>query len=136
MDNQQWKLIEDQLKKLYHPVVLNCDGYRLRLELGRVDTYRNAISMHINGEMDGAWIIDDCQERKRFFRPVHRYVWQPGQRARLKKMSKAHLKRMGTDPDARYTSYWPFWNNFTALRRHLVRNNTTITPIEDQSEAA
>jgi hypothetical protein len=137
MSKEDWAEVEKHLDSLYHPIKLDCDGYRLSLSLARVESMKLAITLHVNGWWKGEWLINDCEERRRFFRPIIRRKYKKNH---FKDFSKKSLKVWGIDPDAKYTYYHCHWTNFTSLRRHLERNNKEITLIraeeKEEKEAA
>ena len=127
----QWNHVQQRLHELYHPVELDCDGYRLSLVLVRVDQFNNAITFFVNGKHQGRWILEDCPERTRFCRPQKTKAF-PARFRRSTKKEKAAMKRMGWDLDKTIITYSSYWTCFSRLRRHLERNNTTITLIEEE----
>lgn len=127
MTSQDWKEVEECLKSFYSSVQLNCDGYEITLRLERIDQFKNVIVVYVNGEWKGKWSIEDCEERRRFFRPVKKSTFSQKQKAALKKMSKRLRQKYGyPDPDASYTYYAPYWTSFRALKSHLIKKNSTI----------
>ena len=68
----------------------------------------------------------DCEERRRFFRPYTRTVWSKSQLDMFKKLSKKQLQNRGIDPGKTFTTYYPWWTSFKALKAHLLKNNTSI----------
>jgi hypothetical protein len=134
MSEKDWDDVKNALKDLYNSVVLDCDGFRLRLHLGRIDTYRNAIMVFVDDWFRGEWLLNDCEQRRRFLRPVKISAHSKGYRQKIKKLSARELKILGIDPHKAITVYDYKWPSFPALRRHLERNNQSITLIrEDDS---
>jgi hypothetical protein len=87
----------------------------------------------VNGEVRGAWLFEDCEERRRFMRPVKRFLYSKEQRVSYKKVSKRLRQKYGLpDPDITYTSYDFYWTSFRALKRNLIKNNTTIELVKEE----
>ena len=84
------------------------------------------IAFYVNGSCKGKWMQEDCEERRRFFRPVKKSAWNAKSRLAMQKMSKRMLKRMNVDPAETFTVHYPWWTSFKALRSHLVKHNTSI----------
>lgn len=85
---QEWKEVEESLNSFYSTVELRCDGYEVTLALRRIDQFKNAIFVYVNGVIKGEWLIEDCEERRRFLRPVKRSLLSQKQKAALKRISK------------------------------------------------
>lgn len=135
MTPQDWKEVEEKLKSFYDHVKLNCDGYEVTFILRRLSQFKNAIQMYVNGYMKGVWILEDCEERRRFIRPIKRYLHSPKGRARLKKFPKRWRKESKLlDPDAVVVGYLPYWTSFKSLKSHLIKNNQSITLIREKEE--
>ena len=125
----QWKRIEEALSGAYGSVDLDVDGYALRLEVRRTGTLRYEILPFVNGWNKGEWISNDCEERRRFLRPVTRRLYSP---AKVAEMTRRLTKRAATEfierfkLDASHTYYLLSWPSMRSLRRHLVKNNERI----------
>lgn len=127
MTKQDWAYVEEQLKKQFVIVNLICDGYRLSLQLSRIGKMSLAIFIYVNGELNGRWILDDCEERRRFFYPRVRYAMsEKDRKSWVKDFGKRWLKAHNIDVDKTYTDYLPWWRSFHSLKTHLIKNNTSI----------
>lgn len=123
-----WKRIEESLSGRFGAEHLMCDGYKLTIRREQ-EKNKLVLVVYVNGVWKGEWIQQDCEERRRFFCPITRRVFS---KARVDKategMGKLHKEKwiaeMGLDKTM--TIYMPVWSNFTALRRHLVKNNKEI----------
>jgi hypothetical protein len=137
MTPQEWKEVEESLKSFYSLVKLRCDKYEITLCLERQNQFKNAIMIYVNGKIQWKWATQDCEERRRFWKPVHRYVHTQKVRAGLKKMSKRLRVELGDyyDPNKKFTYYTPMWTSFRALKNHLIKNNHKIELIKEESNA-
>lgn len=126
MTKEEWNQVENALKIIYRTVELSIDGYKVELRLERVSTYKNRIMIYINGSFKYRWIIEDCEERRRFLQHKQPYVMPSKQRAEFKKMSKRAQKEYAAYYERRYDIYNPQWSSFGALKKHLIENNTNI----------
>jgi hypothetical protein len=99
--------------------------------LVRVSQFKNTIRVYIDGQIKGIWYTDDCEERRRFFRPVKRFLHPKKWRDEMKKEPKWLQKRF-PDTNKTYTSYTPEWISFGALKRHLIANNKNIELIRKE----
>ncbi|ACV64885.1 conserved hypothetical protein [Desulfofarcimen acetoxidans DSM 771] len=130
---QEWQEVEEQLQSFYTTVKLKCDEYNISLRLERLNQFKNVISVYVNGVVKGTWLMEDCEERKRFMRPVKKSLYSQKRKEEMKKFSKKKLKEYGIDLEATYTCYLPFWKSFKKMRSHLTKNNKTIELVKDDS---
>lgn len=128
---EDWKLMEKKLEDFYDSVTLICDGYELTCMLRRVTTHRNAICIYVNGVIEGRWYLEDCEERRRFFRPLPKKLYSEKELLAWKKISvKEYKERLDRNKYFLYTSHW---TNFKALKCHLIKQNKVIEWV-DRSE--
>ncbi len=126
MTKTEWDAVDKNLKQ-GSKVTLICDGYNLKLGIRRLSEMRLGIAFSINGKSDYLeWMQVDCEERRRFFRPYTRSVWSKPQLGMFKKWSKKQLQNRGVDPGKTFTTFYPWWTSFKALKSHLLKNNTSI----------
>ncbi len=121
---QDWKDIEQRLKELYRSVKLVCDGYELTLVLQRIGQFHNAITVYIDGKIDGRWMIEDCEQRRRFYCPKSKSFYSKKDMADIKKISKRMFKEM--QAKNKFVYYAPYWTSFRSLKSHLIKNNESI----------
>lgn len=127
MNADEWKEVEQRLKRLYWPVELDCDGYRVTLVLERLNDMKNCIGVYIDGVIKVKWAMEDCEERRRFLRPVKKYLFTKKQREVMKKVSKKLRQKAGwPDPDKSFIGYSLYWTSFKSLKVHLIKNNNEI----------
>lgn len=126
---QDWKGIEERLKFLESPVKLNCDGYEITLVLQRISQFSNAIMVYVNGKFNGKWLMDDCEERRRFCQARKRSLLDSKQKAAIKRWPKKD--RLAMVARAKYISYSPHWTSFRSLKNHLIKNNKSIELINE-----
>lgn len=126
MTKEEWAQVEEQLKHQFDPVTLICDGYRLTLRLSRIKAMSLGITVFVNDELCGRWMIDDCEERKRFFRSQAMSVYSAKSKRTFRGISAKTLKSMGIDLKKTFTGYSFYWTSFRALRAHLIKHNESI----------
>jgi hypothetical protein len=129
----EWAQIEERLSLLYNGGVdLDVDGFHLQLSLERSDAMRNVIMVYVGGVWKGVWIVNDCEERRRFMCPTTRYVNSKARRAEWEKERKKFRRdlefrdKMDKHYNATFTGYSPCWKSFRALKAHLLKNNDAI----------
>lgn len=131
MTAEEWKKAEEELKCLFNPVKLTCDGYKVTIILVRTDQFKNALAVYVNGEIKGKWYMEDCEERRRFFQSRSQSAFNKKQKDIYKKIRKSTRKEIGIDIEKKFTYYTPYWKSFKALKSHLIKNNTNIELVKE-----
>jgi len=122
--SEEWKKIEENLKSFYSSVKLKCDAYEVTIMLQRISPMKNALVVYVNGHIKGEWLTNDCEERRRFLRPVTKSCLSAKDKKRLKKHGKKFLREM--EEKSKYTYYDPYWTSFRALKKHLIDHSDSI----------
>ncbi|NDY58933.1 hypothetical protein G3N56_19530 [Desulfovibrio sulfodismutans] len=125
MTKEDWDYVERGCSHPYGHVQLMCDGFTLGLKVESVGTLKYAIVPFVNGYFKGQWLFEDCEERRRFYRPSTRPILNRKQQEQEKKI--ARLAKRPSRHKETFTAWLPYWPSFGPLRRHLIRNNTDIT---------
>lgn len=131
MKRDEWQALEQRLTWPGAQARLVCDGYEVTLEVQRVKL-RMVIAVFVGGWMRGEWMLKDCEERRRFMRPL---VIRP------KPFTKAQIRLLGKkwceEQIAKRTGtyYIPYWPSVTALRRHFQKHNTSIERVTREGSA-
>ncbi|MGS1014086.1 hypothetical protein ACVCL0_09165 [Rhodanobacter sp. UC4450_H17] len=105
---------------------LQCDQYVVALEVQR-DKMRMVVMVYVDGHFKGKWMAEDCEERRRFLRPVIR---------RPKPYTPKQVKLLGKRwCDAQrekhtHTYYLPYWSSVRTLLRHLHKHNSAVELFE------
>jgi hypothetical protein len=128
ISKEQWQEIENTLSRSYGIVNLICDGFPLTLEVQRIAPLKYGIFFFVEGIFLGKWLLNDCEERRRFCRPVEGFVFDAKLRNSLiniyggKRAPKAKVEEI----NRKFTAYQCAWTNAKALCRHLRKNNLNI----------
>lgn len=121
---------DDIKKSWYHKYLyeFQCDGFRLALERTILRGGTLAYVPYVNGVFSGEWLLNDCEERRRFFcrkvEPLH----SRKQVETYREIAKLTRKQYN-NPD--FITYLPYWRHFEACKTHLIANNADITIIHD-----
>ncbi len=126
MTNDDWEKMEEDLSHVFGMVALLCDGYRVSFRYAPIKKRLVLITGFVNGWFKGEWLLNDCEERRRFFRKESRYALSPKLRKEFKKMGKRVLKQANIDLEQRHEYYTFRWSSFNQLKKHLIANNQTI----------
>lgn len=120
-------------RRLVYPgarVELRCDAYSVLLEVQR-ERMRMFVVVYVDGFLKGEWLLKDCEERRRFMRPVT---------IRPKPYTPRQVRLLGKkwcdESRAKYTgTYYAWdWKSVRSLLRHLHKHNSSVELV--QSEAA
>lgn len=125
---EQWQEIEANLAGQYGFVTLLCDGYTLTLQVQRIAALKYGIFFYVDGHFLGKWFGEDCEERRRFFQPIERFLHDAKFRNELLKIygGKRAPKAQAARINQKRTSYRHYWTSVKALRRHLQKHNADI----------
>jgi hypothetical protein len=128
MTDADWKIVETRLKTAGWSIRLKCDEFIVTLMLCQIQTYRNAITVHVNGWVRGEWFHKDSEseEGRRFFPTRSRMLHSRKYREGLKKIRKSTLKELHINPDVKIEQRWPTWASFSAMKRQFIKQNSTI----------
>lgn len=125
---EQWQQIEQNLSHAHGAVKLKCDGYEVGLYVIPVDTLQYGVQVYVNGAFQSKWMSEDCEERRRFLRPIERFLWSARERAVMltavggKRAPKYSVERI----NRKITFYSSYWTSVKSLRRHIQKNNKEL----------
>lgn len=131
---EDWSAIEQQLQSLYSIATLYCDGYKIELVLVRVDQFKNRIDIFVNGLFKGEWVLNDCEERRRFFCPRSKTLLTAKERAVYKKIYRRKKDFEKFVESRRFYYHQPYWKSFRSLKSHLIKHNKVIEVVEGECD--
>lgn len=125
---EQWQKIEQELSFAYGSAKLKCDGYDVGLYVTLIDTLQYGILVYVNGQFQGKWLMEDCEERRRFLRPVERFLYNAKEREQFLKIwgGKRAPKSKVEQYNRKFTTYCNYWMSVKSLRRHIEKNNKEV----------
>lgn len=127
MTKDEWKQAEEALGNFFSTVKLKADGYDLTFTLKQISTYKNAITVYVNGVFQYNWLAKDCEERRRFCQRTKRSLLSAKEKADFKKLTRKMQKELAEKHNGLcYEMYLPYWTSFSALKKHLLANNQQI----------
>lgn len=133
MSPEEWVEVEENLKNFYSIVELDCDGYKVSLLLERITQFKNGIVVYIDGKMKYDYLANDCEERRRFFRPKHSMLLPKKQQEKMRKIYRTKKEREEFENSMKYTSYSPYWTSFRSLKNHFVKGNKMIKLLKKEN---
>ena len=131
MNKADWDKVKGALGCTGGKVDLDCDGYNVSLirlpEKGLTD----CIVVCIDGKAIFKKAMEDCEERRRFYREVRHKVPLKDFGLTSKEVLKWSKKsRERFEKKRTYSVFYPTWNNVDTLRRHFKKNNENIKLID------
>lgn len=128
ISKDQWQKIEQELSHAFGSVKLKCDGYVVALHVSQIDALQYGIAVFVNGYSRGKWLIEDCEERRRFLRPIERFLYNAKERAEFLKIwgGKRAPKAKVEHFNRKFTTYSTYWTSVKSLRRHIEKNNQDL----------
>jgi hypothetical protein len=124
MTAAEWNIVKEKLQHLADPVRLKCDDFEISLVLMRVTQFRNAIFVYVNGPIKGKWLLEECDESRRFYRKVSRSVLSTKEKQKFKELPKRLQKQLKIDE--KYSFYREYWTSFNSLKRQFIKQNKSI----------
>lgn len=131
MNKAEWAKAKEQLQRPwpYGRVTLEADGYEVTLQLHPIDLMDNGIFVLVNGQFKGKWLMEDCEERRRFLPQREKPVASRKTIAawnKLTKRQKKQLEELGAAPNRTYIEYSTHWTSWSALVKHFEAHNADI----------
>jgi len=124
MTKDEWQEAERRALWKYGGLTLLVDGYKISVQRQYATPYKSKLAVYVNGTFRGKWLVEDCEERRRFCYCVKHSLIKKNCPENKKKW---FLKAMGkNEEDYAYYTYSPYYPSFAALRRQLVKNNQDI----------
>ena len=121
---EEWKMVEEKMDSVFANVKLKIDGYEVTLCVARSKGLKLDIAVYVNGYIKTADVINDTEIRRKFYNRHVKSLLTAKDKKMLKGISKARRKEI--EDDASYDWYEPYWQSFRSLKRHLIKNNSSI----------
>ncbi len=124
LTKEQKASIVKELSHIFGRVRLLIDGYEFVAETAM---YKRSlvIQWFVNGQCKGAWLINDCEERRRFC-PIKILRLYPKSKAALLKRKLGKKSALSIGVDETITAYGFCWRSPNTMLRHLIANNESI----------
>ncbi|MCL1618357.1 hypothetical protein [Ralstonia pseudosolanacearum] len=114
--------IEYELASPYGMVKLKCDGYTVDIRVEREKPLKYILGVYINGVRNMSWVKGDCEEAKRFCRPIVRPFYSAQEKAKLiRSFGKRRAAEYFPKLNESHTSYMPFWPSAKTMLRHFSK---------------
>jgi hypothetical protein len=121
MTNDDWKEVNELFDTLFGSAELLCDGYKVTLQLRKIERLKLVVMVFIDGKFKGEWMMKECVIRTKFFRKSESYAYSKRHRERaLKVFGKRIFKE--NNYDKKFSTYYPYWTSFRSLKKHFETN--------------
>ncbi|AXV78906.1 MULTISPECIES: hypothetical protein [Ralstonia solanacearum species complex] len=128
LTREQIIAIDYELSRPYGMARLECDGYRVDVHVERAKGLSYILMVYVNGGWHPAWTKGECEEAKRFMRPVSRSLFTAKRKADLTKaFGKRGVKQAFPDLDKKITQYMPTWSSAKPMLRHFLKTCSDIS---------
>lgn len=131
MTKEDWKTVEEKWTRPYTSINFKVDGYDVSLQ-PVIYKLKLVHTVYVNGWMKGIWLNTECEEGRRFYRPVTKFIFSAKQRKTFLKIC-GKKRYSESNYDKKITSVYPDWVSFTAFKKHLIANNKEIILIQNES---
>ena len=68
MTKDEWQEAERRALWKYGGLTLLVDGYKISVQRQYATPYKSKLAVYVNGTFRGKWLVEDCEERRRFCR--------------------------------------------------------------------
>jgi hypothetical protein len=130
MTKDEWTALGEKLSYAYGSAKIVADGFEVSFQTQQ-DKMRLVIAVYVNGWMKGEWLVNKTEEAIKFCRPVTFRLHRPSD---VKKITagirKSTIKKLMPDLEKKGMYYTTHWLSFSALKRHLIANNQSITLVK------
>lgn len=129
MTKEEWAALGKELGSVFGRAELLIDGYTVNFEVQQLKM-RLLIAVYVGGWMRGDWLLKKTEEATRFCRPVQISLYTPSRKKSIAQgFSKTAIKKYFPDIDKKGVYYQSAWLNFSAMKRHLLANNKSISVV-------
>ena len=66
MTKDEWQEAERRALWKYGGLTLLVDGYKISVQRQYATPYKSKLAVYVNGTFRGKWLVEDCEERRRF----------------------------------------------------------------------
>lgn len=133
MNDEQWKKAEEIVSCPYGILRLKIDGYNITVIMAHEKGLKYCLAVYVNGKIKGEWIVNDCEERRRFYHQVTKNTLTAKKKAEMiKTVGKRRFEKwVKENPELySYKYYEPYFGSFRMLKSHFVKNNESIEMVE------
>ena len=126
MTDEEWKEVEQAVEPPYGRAELIIDGYEISIACVRWKSLSYHLVVYVNGCIKGAWLLNDCEERRRFMRKYKRcYLTEKQRKSKQFRKLPEDLKQRAVEINT-ITQYYFDFPSFKSLKSQLIRNNKSI----------
>jgi len=126
MTDEEWKEVEQAVEPPYGRAELIADGYKISIVCMKQKSLKYHLVVYVNGYIKGEWLLNDCEERRRFMRKYKRcYLTENQKKSKQFRELPEDLKQKAVELNT-ITQYYFDFPSFKSLKSQLIRNNKSI----------
>lgn len=126
MTDEEWKEVEQAVEPPYSRAELIADGYKISIVCMKQKSLKYHLVVYVNGYIKGEWLLNDCEERRRFMRK-HKKCYLTERQRKSKQFQKFPKEFQQKIINANtVTQYYFDFPSFKSLKSQLIRNNKSI----------
>lgn len=125
MIDQEWEKVKELFGRRYGQIELDCDGYKITLMIEGIGKMQLAVVAYVSGSIKGATLMNDCEERRRFYQKREKFIFKKKFRDDMKKILGKRLYN-AKEYEKKIEHYHFYWKSFNKLKAHLIANNKEI----------
>lgn len=126
MTDEEWKEVEQAVGYPFGRADLIVDGYEISISCLRYKALEYRLVVFINNELKDEWLLNDCEERRRFMRKHKRcYLTEKQKKSKQFRELPEDLKQRAVEINT-VTQYYFDFPSFKSLKSQLIRNNKSI----------
>lgn len=126
MTNKEWAATEKALQGLFGGVDFEIDGYTVQVRRERISESKLALCVYINGTISGKALMEESDERIRFWQRCTRSLLSQKQKKDMAKWSKKRQAEFREKFSTEYVYYQPYFNSFKTMKATFIKNNSDI----------
>ncbi|WP_459199068.1 hypothetical protein ACQVRX_11325 [Ralstonia pseudosolanacearum] len=128
LTREQIIAIDHELSRPYGMARLECDGYRVDVHVEHAKGLTYSLMVYVNDQWNPAWTLGNCEEARRFMRPMSRSLFTAKRKAELTKaFGKRGVKQACPNLDKKITQYVPTWSSAKPMLRHFLKTCSDIS---------
>lgn len=124
MTDKEWNEVQETLRARSDARLL-IDGYKVELRIIKFRNYSVGVLPFVNGEYKSEWLLNDCEERRRFYRTISGCLASDREQERVLQEAdeKEYHKWLKKNT---YYEYRAVWTSLELMRMHFERENKSI----------
>jgi hypothetical protein len=128
LSKEQKEFILKQLNSFFQSVYLMCDGHEVSLKLERVQNFKLAVGVYVDGWMKGVWLLrPEEHPESKFFPNKAKSIYSPKRKQEIiKAFGKRRAYKEFPNLDGKIESKGTHFSTPQAALNHLIKVSESI----------